>query len=563
MPDLRKARAKKGFSKVVETCRLAREQGLGYAWIDTCCIDKSSSAELTEAINSMFNWYKEASICFAFLSDLPGSGGNSEDQLQRCRWFTRGWTLQELIAPKIVEFYDQGWQRRGTKKSLQQELSAITGIDLKILKDSNLLSTIPVARRMSWASNRKTSRVEDRAYSLLGIFDVNVPLIYGEGPKAFIRLQEEIMKQSNDLSLVRCPFLSPLFRRSSISMILLPIFPLKLPQGHIVLIFAQFAWTAQDNTQEFHGCLASSVSEFQGCGSLRRGNDYDIDFEATNRGIRFSAKLYRFRENDTRANNFVDLSYNYGDAYKPIALCLASTVHGYARYSAETIVLMPSYLKLKRVPGTFHIRKTISKTESNLLTMQNAHRFTVRIDNRTTWLSVKEDRPYAMEHFQSWDAASNAFHTLLGENDFQGRLLISLFSENNGKDILESEYCQFLIALGLKADENAVEPGTEPRALTPWATLCHRYYDRRNFLRGFTDDRWSQVESGHTIFNNDFRTPLPTFCKIDRDAFPESFSRDKPSFTCSVSTNVDTKRESGMYELVFCIEDSVSYISET
>jgi hypothetical protein len=212
MQDLPKARTRKGFSKVIETCRLAREQYLGYAWIDTCCIDKSSSAELTEAINSMFNWYKEAYICFAFLSDLPGSEGNSGDQLQRCRWFTRGWTLHELIAPRIVAFYDQGWQMRGTKKALQQELSAITGIDLEILEDSNLLSTIPIARRMSWASHRKTSRVEDRAYSLLGLFDVNVPLIYGEGPKAFFRLQEEIMKQHNDLSLVRCPFLAPLFK---------------------------------------------------------------------------------------------------------------------------------------------------------------------------------------------------------------------------------------------------------------------------------------------------------------------------------------------------------------
>jgi len=216
MQDLLKARTKKGFSKVVETCRLAREQGLGYAWIDTCCIDKSSSAELTEAINSMFNWYKASAICFAFLSDLPALESEVlENELRQCRWFTRGWTLQELIAPASVEFYDQGWQRRGTKKSLQQELSAITGIDLEILEDSNLLSTIPVARRMSWASNRKTSRVEDRAYSLLGLFDVNVPLIYGEGPKAFIRLQEEIMKQSNDLSLVRPPLLTSSFMKRS------------------------------------------------------------------------------------------------------------------------------------------------------------------------------------------------------------------------------------------------------------------------------------------------------------------------------------------------------------
>ncbi|PMD20384.1 HET-domain-containing protein [Hyaloscypha hepaticicola] len=216
MQSLPNARTKKGFSKVIETCRLARQWDLSYAWIDTCCIDKSSSAELTEAINSMFNWYKKSAICFAFLSDLSASEDEvQKNELWRCRWFTRGWTLQELIAPEKVEFYDQRWQWSGTKQSLQQELSAITGIDLEILEDSNLLSTIPVARRMSWASRRKTSRVEDRAYSLLGLFDVNVPLIYGEGPKAFIRLQEEIMKQNNDLSLVRCPLLTSSFMKRS------------------------------------------------------------------------------------------------------------------------------------------------------------------------------------------------------------------------------------------------------------------------------------------------------------------------------------------------------------
>jgi hypothetical protein len=177
-------------------------------------------------------------------------------------------------------------------------------------------------------------------------------------------------------------------------------------------------------------------------------------------------------------------------------------------------------------------------------------------------LAVKEDDPYVMKEFPYWDAASNAFHPLLGKDGFQGQLQIKLFSKNSGHDILERVYCSFFIELGLKADENAVEPGTEPRALIPWAALCHEYYDRSGVLR-FCDDRWFHLESGHINFNNDFRTPLPTFCKIDRDALPEGFYGDKPSFTCSVSTNVDTKRESVMYELVFCIEDSVSYISET
>jgi hypothetical protein len=341
-----------------------------------------------------------------------------------------------------------------------------------------------------------------------------------------------------------------------------PMFQFQLPRENTMLISTQFAWTAQDSTQEYRGCFARSVSEFQGCGSLRRLNDFSVGFEATNRGIRFSATLFRSTENDTRANNFVDLYCYYGDTYKSIALCLASTVHGYARYSAETIVLMPSYKKLEEVPGTFHIRKTISKTESDLLTMQIAHRFAVRIDNRTTWLAVKEGHPFPLRLFQYWDAASNAFHALLGKDGFQGLLQIDLSFKSSGKDILKREYCTFVIALGLKADENAAEPGTEPRVLTPWAALCSGYFDRSGELR-FRDDRWFQLESGEVIFNNDFRTPLPAFCKMDRENWAEGFLGDKDSFTCSVSTNVDTKRESGMYELVFCIEDSVSYISET
>lgn len=156
--------------------------------------------------------YKWSAVCFAFLSDLEPERDFGDDEnllgppgLSKCRWFTRGWTLQELIAPKRVEFYDRNWQIRGTRSSLQQELSLITLIDVDIIGDSNLLSTIPVGRRMSWAADRQTTRVEDRAYSLLGIFDVSLPLIYGEGPKAFIRLQEEIIKQHNDLSLVGNP----------------------------------------------------------------------------------------------------------------------------------------------------------------------------------------------------------------------------------------------------------------------------------------------------------------------------------------------------------------------
>ncbi|KAF9873513.1 hypothetical protein CkaCkLH20_08972 [Colletotrichum karsti] len=221
--DLDLAKRKAGFTKIAKTCRLARSRGIRLAWVDTCCIDKSSSAELSEAINSMFQWYKLSAVCFAYLSDFvirsPDRSSRvresffeiaDEDAFKRCKWFTRGWTLQELIAPKIVEFYDSSWGLVGTKSQLPEILESITRIPLQVLLNSSKLQSTIVAVKMSWAAQRQTKRIEDRAYSLLGIFDINMPLIYGEGAKAFRRLQEEIVKETNDLSLhgIGSPYLT-------------------------------------------------------------------------------------------------------------------------------------------------------------------------------------------------------------------------------------------------------------------------------------------------------------------------------------------------------------------
>lgn len=188
-----------GARKVAKTCELAAEYGLAYAWVDTCCIDKSSSAELTEAINSMFQWYRSSEVCFAYLSDLKTD--EDSNLMAKSRWFTRGWTLQELIAPTHLIFCDQSWVERGTKKEFAGLLREITPIDMKVLLDPSKIYTMPVGARMSWAASRETTRIEDRAYSLLGIFDINMPLIYGEGSKAFRRLQEEIIRRSNDVTI--------------------------------------------------------------------------------------------------------------------------------------------------------------------------------------------------------------------------------------------------------------------------------------------------------------------------------------------------------------------------
>ncbi|KAF8860085.1 HET-domain-containing protein [Acephala macrosclerotiorum] len=199
----RNAKRKAGYTKIEYSCVQALKDGLDWVWIDTCCIDKSSSAELSEAINSMFRWYQKAVICYVYLSDysrdnIPADG--PAEEFGQCRWFTRGWTLQELLAPKTIIFYSKTWVNLGTKHGLCSMLSNITGIESETLK-SEPLNRVSIARRMSWAAKRTTTRTEDLAYCLLGIFDVNMPLLYGEGEKAFFRLQEEIIKSSSDQSI--------------------------------------------------------------------------------------------------------------------------------------------------------------------------------------------------------------------------------------------------------------------------------------------------------------------------------------------------------------------------
>ncbi|KAK1753622.1 heterokaryon incompatibility protein-domain-containing protein [Echria macrotheca] len=211
---------KNGLDKVLRSARLAKENGYQYIWIDTCCIDKSSSAELSEAINSMFAWYRDSRVCYAFLSDYT----HGTDKLEDSRWFTRGWTLQELIAPPDVQFVDSTWILFGDRCNLASQIATITKIDVLLLRvktehlggrieRSELVSSYSISARMSWAARRETTRIEDIAYSLLGIFDVSMPLLYGEGPKAFRRLQEQIVRQSNDQTILAWRDWPGVFRR--------------------------------------------------------------------------------------------------------------------------------------------------------------------------------------------------------------------------------------------------------------------------------------------------------------------------------------------------------------
>jgi ankyrin repeat protein len=200
-------KSKAGYNKIRFCGKQATKHGLHYFWVDTCCIDKSSSSELQEAINSMFRWYQEAARCYVYLSDvafgnLVGDNEYSnrwEPEFKRSRWFTRGWTLQELIAPKSVEFFSQEEQRLGDKQSMRQTLHDITGISIQALEGRHL-SHFSMDERMSWAENRQTKREEDAVYSLLGIFNIYMPLLYGERQdKALVRLKKEIKESMEEL----------------------------------------------------------------------------------------------------------------------------------------------------------------------------------------------------------------------------------------------------------------------------------------------------------------------------------------------------------------------------
>lgn len=201
---------KAGYQKLVFCGKQARRDGLDYFWVDTCCIDKTSSAELTEAINSMFKWYQGAQKCYVYLADVVKEGGadDQDDKLSQpawtsafrgSKWFTRGWTLQELIAPSQVEFFSSNEQRLGDKSSLEQIVHEVTRIPLRALQGCPLLE-FGVEERISWLTGRGTTRAEDMAYSLLGILGITISIIYGEGEEsAFRRIRREA-NQGDEIS---------------------------------------------------------------------------------------------------------------------------------------------------------------------------------------------------------------------------------------------------------------------------------------------------------------------------------------------------------------------------
>jgi hypothetical protein len=255
---------KDGWRKIMLSCKQAKDDGYRYVWCDTCCIDKSSSAELSESINSMFRWYQEAEVCYVFLQDIQHGA-----EFSRAKWFTRGWCLQELIAPKRLNFYGPAWQAAGTRHSWAPTISFITGIDMIYLRGEGSLSHLhkaSFAKRVSWAANRITTRDEDIAYCLMGLLNVNMPLLYGEGgTKAFGRLQEEYLRVNVDHS-----FLAWLLYTGD-----------RFPDR------VEYPNTPDGNL------LATHPKDFHLCKRISLSNDDVAPFSLNNKGLRIDLPLFQ------------------------------------------------------------------------------------------------------------------------------------------------------------------------------------------------------------------------------------------------------------------------------
>ncbi|KAI1742782.1 heterokaryon incompatibility protein-domain-containing protein [Xylaria scruposa] len=368
--------SRKGFKKIQGCCNIASQcHNLEWAWVDTCCINKESSTELSEAINSMFKWYETAAICIVFLQDVQGvrqdiqqdtqNSDNSEDpgndrfHFRDSKWFTRGWTLQELLAPQQhLLFYNSQWQFIGDMKEdpqLCDIVSEITSIPVAFLTGAPLHEAC-VAKRMSWASRRKTTRVEDIAYSLLGIFGVSMALLYGEGNRAFIRLQEEIINQTHDHSI--------------------------LAWGEL-LSKHENPFADRDDSEYLKevGALAASPVDFKDCWDFERASEFlryndNLDFQVTTAGIQLGVNISISRPNGLHLCELSCFSWRVPDC----CLCIMARKgplmeHGTQRASA----ILPQYVRAGRILTTkFGIFTRLRRGHTIKLAKSAMHSNTVR-----------------------------------------------------------------------------------------------------------------------------------------------------------------------------------------
>lgn len=201
---MQKGKGKERLTMIQRACGEARNAGSEWLWNFAACVDKRSSAAQSEAINSLAKIYRDCEYSIIYLADFDFKLVRDETMggaLAECRWVKNIWAIPQIIFAREAYFYSSDWSQIGTKRTILPLLSSIMGIDKPVLEDSDTVEDYSIARRMSWASDKTALRIEDYAYALLGLFNVSMPIIYGEGRRSFIKLQEEIIKDTDDFSL--------------------------------------------------------------------------------------------------------------------------------------------------------------------------------------------------------------------------------------------------------------------------------------------------------------------------------------------------------------------------
>lgn len=331
----------KGWAKLRRYCDRAKRDGWEWAWMDTCCIDKTNPADTQEAINAMFRWYQNAGVCYAYLddvdtakvdgcpdSDLDDIAGRDSvaDPASRTRttlkgylihakWFTRGWTLQELLAPPYLVFVDTSWRRIGTRESWADEIKQASRIEARHLTNFNPTDFIScsIAMRFSWASSRLTTVEEDETYSLLGLFGISLPLIYGEGRRqAFDRLQRKLITIYNDDSIFAWKIAQSKSMRSAESQ----------EKGKTTSCESHHRPSSLERHTKHHlltlsaaneydrGILAPSIREYWDASNIEALGLYGNSFSMTNQGLEIKAQ--RWARKDDPMECFIRLSCGPG-----------------------------------------------------------------------------------------------------------------------------------------------------------------------------------------------------------------------------------------------------------
>ncbi|OAK97067.1 HET domain-containing protein [Phaeosphaeriaceae sp. SRC1lsM3a] len=382
---------KAGYSKIRSCGEQAGRDGLEYFWVDTCCIDKTNSVELSEAINSMFRWYKDADICYAYLADV-----DEWQDIDGSRWFKRGWTLQELLAPKSMFFYNCNWEGIDTRGNMSPTIFRITGIPARVIS-LNFSGKYSFAQVISWAAGRETTREEDMAYCLLGLLEVNMSLIYGEGSRAFERLQEAFMKTSTDHSL--------------------------------------FSWVGPGPNR---GPLARSPEEFRKSKDFLIGSSPSSEFSMTNRGLRIDLPLMQLGDGTFAA--ILDVYDRQNCRYAIYLEQQSPGVYRRIRYTESLHKVGPS--ETLPAPETIYIESAVPRILGRDQPLPRGNEYELRIDFRTALLyGFCLEKYYSIDfELNKWETLDDGFLvlTLIASGQYGGLLF---HNAENGQ--------QFVVALGV------------------------------------------------------------------------------------------------------------------